>query len=360
MSIRQNESSNLLNSKSSFKAKDQDSKKVLNTSLSSDSDPEPQAQKEEITKTIHRNEVEFTFSFKAPRKNNDPPESKDFDNIILFKDSVTKFVYFGVFNPHGSTGSEVVLTLKKFIALHLNRGAGIIKGLKSKSEIKDFLSNMISLAEADLHKKNIDLKYSGCTINHVFIYKNHCFNINVGNSRAILYRNKPNSKFGIELSTDHIPENKEERYRIYRYGGVIKRWEDNNEKEGPLRIWNKKIENGPGIRVTRSIGDMVATEIGVISKPDIQCLELTNHDVFICIATEAIFKNLYSTQLCYYIEKFLEKYPHKIESTAQFLINKVIEKSEKLQKSNGESVNETQFGYSNAKDSAVIVALFKY
>lgn len=328
-----------------------------NTSNSDDSESQvPNNQPDPITHNQNF-ELEFTFSYTAPRKTDDPHESKDFDNIILYKDPITKYTYFGVFNPHGSTGSEVVLTLKKFIIQHLSRNTSTIRSLVSKTEIKKFLGDMILLAESNFHKRNIDLKYSGCTINHIFIYKNHYFTINVGNSRAILYRNKPSNKFAIELSTDHIPENKEERYRIYKHGGIIKRWEANNEKEGPLRIWDKKIENGPGIRVTRSIGDMVATGIGVISKPDIECLEIGEFDAFICISTEAIFRNLYSTQVCYYIDKFLEKYPHKADSTAQFLINKV---KEKTLKSDGITVStnsETQFGYANVKDSAVIIAM---
>jgi len=41
------------------------------------------------------------------------------------------------------------------------------------------------------------------------------------------------------------------------------------QETGPLRIWDKKIENGPGIEITRSIGDNQATKLGVINEPEI-------------------------------------------------------------------------------------------
>ena len=79
--------------------------------------------------------------------------------------------------------------------------------------------------------------------------------MNIGNSRSSLYRTVEGEKYAIELSDDHIPNNKEERYRIYKNGGIIERLTIGNKKSGPLRIWDKKIENGPGLQVTRSLGD---------------------------------------------------------------------------------------------------------
>ena len=330
------------------------------TSLLDGSVEENELKEPEMTISVVKKDFGFTFSCIAPLKAEDVPETKEFDNIIVFKDLATRFFYFGVFNPHGSSGSEVVSTIKKFIIQHLTRSAMAIKNLTSKSQIKKFLANMISMAESDIYKKSIDVKYSGCTINHLFVYKNHFFTINIGSSRAVLYRGKPGSKLAIELTTDHVPENKEERYRVYKHGGIIKRWEMNNQKSGPLRIWDKMLENGPGIRVTRSIGDDVASQMGVISKPEIQCLAISEHDSFVIIATEAIFKSLHSTQLCYYIERFLKEYPNKLDSAAQLVINKANEKNKTDDELSDTMDSEIQFGYAKVKDSAVIVGLINH
>ena len=53
-----------------------------------------------------------------------------------------------------------------------------------------------------------------------------------------MYREINDEKFSIEISNDHVPTNKEERFRIYKSGGVVERLIVNNIKYGPLRIWD--------------------------------------------------------------------------------------------------------------------------
>ena len=62
--------------------------------------------------------------------------------------------------------------------------------------------------------------------------------LNLGDSRSVLYREINDEKFSIEISNDHVPTNKEERFRIYKSGGVVERLVVNNIKYGPLRIWD--------------------------------------------------------------------------------------------------------------------------
>ena len=45
--------------------------------------------------------------------------------------------------------------------------------------------------------------------------------LNIGNSRSFLYREDNENKFVIELSNDHSPMNKDERYWLYEKGGLI-------------------------------------------------------------------------------------------------------------------------------------------
>ncbi len=71
--------------------------------------------------------------------------------------------------------------------------------------------------------------------------------LNLGNSRSVLYREANDNKYAIELSNDHVPSNKKERYRIYENGGVVERLIVDGIKIGPLRIWDKEIHNGPGL-----------------------------------------------------------------------------------------------------------------
>jgi len=72
----------------------------------------------------------------------------------------------------------------------------------------------------------------------------------------------------IPLSKDHKPNNEEERYRIEQKGGLVEKFIENGKKIGPYRVW-KKNEAYPGIAMSRSLGDLIAKKIGVISIPGI-------------------------------------------------------------------------------------------
>jgi serine/threonine protein phosphatase PrpC len=61
---------------------------------------------------------------------------------------------------------------------------------------------------------------------------------------------------------------------------------------GPKRVWlkNKQV---PGLAMTRSIGDMAATTVGVIARPEILFFpNLTASDKFIVIASDGLWDRL--------------------------------------------------------------------
>jgi serine/threonine protein phosphatase PrpC len=58
---------------------------------------------------------------------------------------------------------------------------------------------------------------------------------------------------------------------------------------GPLRVWlkNKPV---PGLAMTRSIGDMTATSVGVTAEPEIKIItKLTKSDKIFVIASDGIW-----------------------------------------------------------------------
>lgn len=71
------------------------------------------------------------------------------------------------------------------------------------------------------------------------------------------------------LSTDHKPLLNNEATRIVEAGGRIDSYRDpEGNPLGPLRVWLKN-ENIPGLAMSRSIGDDVATSVGVTWEPEI-------------------------------------------------------------------------------------------
>ncbi|XP_008324124.2 protein phosphatase 1K, mitochondrial [Cynoglossus semilaevis] len=105
----------------------------------------------------------------------------------------------------------------------------------------------------------------------------------VGDSRAVLCR-KGGAK---KLTTDHTPEQKDERHRIYSAGGFV--------------TWNSVGQanvNGR-LAMTRSIGDFHLKNSGVIAEPDTQrvLIQQTN-DSFLALTTDGINFMLSDQEVC--------------------------------------------------------------
>lgn len=67
------------------------------------------------------------------------------------------------------------------------------------------------------------------------------------------------------LSRDHKPNMAGESDRIISMNGRIDYYKDiNGCKIGPARVYSKD-EDGPGLAMSRSLGDTVAERLGVIS-----------------------------------------------------------------------------------------------
>ena len=104
---------------------------------------------------------------------------------------------------------------------------------------------------------------------------------NVGDSRAMM----GTARGAVPLSRDQTPFSKAERERVQKCGGRImsadqvdglvpyhENWDCNLGEEldddgDPPRVWNQDLEY-PGTAFTRSIGDRLAEEIGVVAEPE--------------------------------------------------------------------------------------------
>ena len=93
---------------------------------------------------------------------------------------------------------------------------------------------------------------------------------NVGDSRAVIIKENEEGKFYAQpLSRDHKPSEKDEAQRILDADGEIEKIEDEyGVWQGPLRVWVKDAEV-PGLAMTRSFGDRIASTVGVICEPEI-------------------------------------------------------------------------------------------
>lgn len=76
-----------------------------------------------------------------------------------------------------------------------------------------------------------------------------------------------------------------------------------DENGDPPRIWHPYGQY-PGTAFTRSIGDLVSEELGVIAEPEILCKALNAHDKFIVIASDGVFEFLTSQSVVDIVKKF--------------------------------------------------------
>ena len=65
---------------------------------------------------------------------------------------------------------------------------------------------------------------------------------------------------------------------------------------GPKRVWlkNKQV---PGLAMTRSIGDMAATSVGVIARPEIIVFPLTQNDKILVIGSDGLWDRLTNQEI---------------------------------------------------------------
>lgn len=126
-----------------------------------------------------------------------------------------------------------------------------------------------------------------------YLRGNELFVGSVGDSRAIL--GSIVSDYGVktyeavQVSVDQKPNHHQELGRIMEQGGVVSRMEnDFGERIGPYRVWTK--DKQAGLAMSRSIGDAICHEIGVIATPIVRRFPLSaRRDRFIVLASDGIW-----------------------------------------------------------------------
>jgi len=209
--------------------------------------------------------------------------------------------FFGVFDGHGSNGHEVA----EFCAKQLPRSlAEELEKLKKKRhethtsiDEKDYIGRAFyKTFELLKTKSGIECTYSGSTAILCLIQGETLFACNVGDSRAVLAVQVPDTSeddkryVAVPLSSDQTPARDDEKKRILKCGGRIEPCQDeDNCYIGPLRVWLKH-RSVPGLAMTRSFGDLVATPVGVSPVPEIYERKLEKMDSFIIIASDGLWE----------------------------------------------------------------------
>ena len=217
--------------------------------------------------------------------------------VLQTEYNLKDFNIFCVMDGHGINGHLVSRYLMKYINLFFKNNKKMNASNSSEDSIyhrlkkNDYhiLSRLFRHAERDLHKKTeIDANFSGTTCVMVVQIGDRFICANIGDSRAIMI--KTGNEI-VPLSIDQKPDDPEESKRIVQNGGEISQYEEDGEKSGPYRIW-KKGEVYPGIAMSRSVGDFIATSLGVIPEAKFIEEKIDQDCKFIVVASDGIWEFL--------------------------------------------------------------------
>ena len=252
--------------------------------------------KEKITKKI----ISISFISMTGKNAENKPEKINQDSFFITSFPDFGFDFVGVCDGHGQNGHLVSNFLKENIPKNFKNE--IIKKYKYLAKnnnnldfniIKKIFDNSFILTNSQLlNNSNIDTNFSGSTCCSLLIRNNIIFSANVGDSRAIKGK-RINNKWTYDLLTiDHKPKIEKEKNRILHLGGRIEPFKENNgEFVGPDRIW-LKYKQIPGLAMTRSFGDQIASTVGVISDPEIIQFNYDFNDKFIIVASDGLWEYL--------------------------------------------------------------------
>ena len=290
--------------KRSEKRKSQEDMKKVNMAPIKGGTAEQQSTKEKEKKSVNVNalkegHVKNVGSFSQAGKGEDGFTKVNQDSFLVLETeyNLKDFNIFCVMDGHGVNGHLVSRYVMKYIYLFFKNN----KKMNSSNNNEDavyyrlkkgdchILKRLFRHAERDLDKKSaIDANFSGTTCVMVLQIGERILCSNIGDSRAIMVKT---GNVIVPLSIDQKPNDPEESKRIIQNGGEISQYEEDGEKSGPYRVW-KKGEVYPGIAMSRSVGDFVATTLGVIPEPKFIEEKIDSDCKFIVIASDGVWEFL--------------------------------------------------------------------
>ena len=257
--------------------------------------------------------VKKVSSYSQAGKGEDGFTKVNQDSFLVLQNqyNMKDFNIFSVMDGHGVNGHLVSRFVTKYFTSFFKNNKKMNSN-KNEDEVyyrlkkndSDILTRAFRHAERDIEKNSdIDANFSGTTCVMVLQVGEKILCANVGDSRAIMV--KENNKI-IPLSIDQKPDDPEETKRIVENGGEISQFEEDGEKSGPFRVW-KKGEEYPGIAMSRSIGDFIATTLGVVPVPKFLDEKIDNDTKFIVVASDGVWEFLENQKVADIVMPFYKK-----------------------------------------------------
>ena len=208
-----------------------------------------------------------------------------------------EYFFIGVCDGHGEFGHIV----SNFV---INKLPSYIKDLSTES-IKGAFKKTNNEIYAN---SKLDSSMSGTTVVSIILTPNSIECVNLGDSRAALFKYDNGIYYCKNLSRDHKPAEADEARRIDLSGGRVKRCYDEDHKRfvGPERVWMKNKDE-PGLAMTRSLGDKIAHNIGVSDEPEFKTFPYDGTEKFIVVASDGLWEYVSGDQCISIVKPFYEE-----------------------------------------------------
>ena len=269
---------------------------------------------------------------------NDDIEKTNQDSYLIKENIFAEnFNIYGIFDGHGEDGHLISRYISNYISDFFTNESNFIENNSSLNKSKIFLerSQQIirqSIKELDTNltttKINFDIMHSGSTSTLLFLINETLICSNIGDSQCYLFNCSNEDLWTFEsLAKIHKPSDEEEKKRIIESGGEVHPYYDEyGIYEGPDRVYIKN-KTYPGLSLSRSIGDLVAKDIGIISDPDIIVKKIDENSKFIVLGSDGLWDVIKPYDVSRIVRIYFKK--GDIDGACKILLNKAVQKWKK-------------------------------
>ena len=219
---------------------------------------------------------------------------------------------FCVYDGHGSNGEQVSEFLMLKVPDLLEEDPQKLHAPDGPSEA---LVYAFENADRQLRDSSIASSVSGSTGVAVLMHGSKLWSANVGDSRAVV------GPAGGALAARDLdvsePDAPAERKRIEAAGGYVS---PESAQYGPARVWLRPGE-GPGLAMSRSLGDHMCSHVGVIATPEVACHAPSADDEVLILASDGVWEFISREEAVAIVEKTRDGAggdgrPHQCEATS--------------------------------------------
>ena len=246
-------------------------------------------------KKVDKEEKKIIFSFSKDglKKDIDLVGQDNYD--VIDKELGEGIKYFAVYDGHGIRGKLASNYAKDEIRKGMIKDKSSINKIKDRKEAEKYFKSLFNSVQKKFNKHSDIYDLSGTCVIAILIIDINCYIINLGDSRAVIGAKQSTQKLAYQMSIDHKPNREDERKRIDSTGGIVTN--ERNGVIGPPRIYSAN-EDGPGLAVSRTLGDIYGHSVGVSHEPEVSYKELDySEDKFIVIGSDGVWDVMNSSEV---------------------------------------------------------------